>query len=672
MKKLLNLNVWKTLLCRALLKPLKLWLKSGLAFWLARFFARFFAGCFAVLFFSVPSFAQERGVVVETPEAQFRLVSALATTGTMRDIPLGLKVQLKEGWKIYWRSPGDAGLPPELTLASQNSSEAQKLQMDFPVPTRFSLFGLDTYGYSDEVIFPVRLRGHEAGSPLDLRANVNALVCADICIPVGGALRLTLPSGALRTSSDALEIARFSSLVPKIIRGGEGQIASLSFAQDPDRLILDLGASVPRLKDAFVEAPVNGLSFAAPQEIAPNRYQIAVSGTGDSAGLLGQPLSLTLKTAAQFWQIDIPALALAKSAANMAVPSILFILLAAFAGGLILNIMPCVLPVLSLKLASILSMGGANPAQIRLRLLAGAGGILTSFALLALMLVGLKLAGGRLGWGIQFQNPWFLGVMIVVMAIFTLSLLDRVRLPVPAFASRIKGQGLFGDFASGFMATILATPCSAPLVGTAISFALAASAPQLFLVMLVMGLGLAAPWLVFAVFPAFIASLPRPGSWMKWVKPVLASGLVATIIWLGWLFAGAVGIPSAIIGPNSTQTASQAARWQVWQPQAIKDSLEAGQPVFVDVTADWCITCKVNKALVLNTDKMMQSFDVHNVRLLQADWTLPDPDIADYLASFGRFGIPFNILYYPDGRTPVIFDELLSSEKINGALDKLN
>ena len=660
MKTLLNVDVWKTLLCRTLLKRLKLWLVA----------------CCAVLFFSVPSVAQETSVVVETPEAQFRLVSALATTGALRDIPLGLKVQLKEGWKIYWRSPGDAGLPPELTLTSQNSFEEQKLEMDFPVPTRFSLFGLDTYGYSDEVIFPVRLRGHEAGSPLDLRANVNALVCADICIPVGGALRLTLPSGALRTSPDALEIARFSSLVPKIIRGGEGQIASLSFAQNPDRLILDLAASAPRLIDAFVEAPINGLSFAPPQEIAPNRYQIVVSGTGDSAGLLGQPISLTLKTAVQFWQTDSPALILAKSGGNIAVTSILFILLVAFAGGLILNIMPCVLPVLSLKLASILSMGGASPVKIRLKLLAGAGGILISFALLALMLVGLKLAGGRLGWGVQFQNPWFLGVMIVVMAIFTFSLLDMVRLPVPAFASRIKGQGLLGDFASGFMATILATPCSAPLVGTAISFALGASAPQLFLVMLVMGLGLATPWLVLAVFPAFIASLPRPGAWMKWVKPVLASGLVATIIWLGWLFAGATGIPAGFNGLNSTQLASlasnQAARWQVWQPQLIKDSLEAGQPVFVDVTADWCITCKVNKALVLNTDKIMQNFDVYNVKLLQADWTLPDPDIADYLASFGRFGIPFNILYYPDGRAPVIFDELLSSEKINGALDKLN
>jgi suppressor for copper-sensitivity B len=305
-------------------------------------------------------------------------------------------------------------------------------------------------------------------------------------------------------------------------------------------------------------------------------------------------------------------------------------------------------------------------------LLIGASGILTSFALLALMLIGLKLAGGRLGWGIQFQNPWFLGVMMLVMVIFTLSLLDILRLPIPAFASHVKGQGLLGDFASGFMATILATPCSAPLVGTAISFALAASAPQLFSVMLVMGLGLAAPWLVLAAFPRFIAALPKPGAWMKWVKPLLASGLVATIIWLGWLFAGATGITGQNTSLGAFQAADQQARWQQWQPRAIKDSLEAGQPVFVDVTADWCITCKVNKALVLNTEKIMHGFEVHKVVLLQADWTLPDPDIADYLASFGRFGIPFNILYYPDGRPPIIFDELLSSEKITQALDKLN
>jgi suppressor for copper-sensitivity B len=335
----------------------------------------------------------------------------------------------------------------------------------------------------------------------------------------------------------------------------------------------------------------------------------------------------------------------------------------------ILNIMPCVLPVLSLKLASILSMGGASPAQIRIRLMAGAAGILTSFALLGLVLVGLKLAGGRLGWGVQFQNPWFLGVMMLIMALFTLGLLDIVRFPIPAFAGRIGARGLLGDFAAGFMATILATPCSAPLVGTAVSFALAASAPQLFLVMLVMGTGLALPWLILAAFPHWIAAMPAPGAWMKWVKPLLASGLVATILWLGWLLAGASGILASdnkIAGGNGTPA------WQPWQLHAIETHLANGQPVFVDVTANWCITCKVNKALVLNSGDIRAAFEAKNTVMLQADWTLPDSEIADYLASFGRFGIPFNILYYPDGRPPVIFDELLTKEKIVSALDKLN
>jgi suppressor for copper-sensitivity B len=262
------------------------------------------------------------------------------------------------------------------------------------------------------------------------------------------------------------------------------------------------------------------------------------------------------------------------------------------------------------------------------------------------------------------------------MTLFMLSLLDIIRLPIPAFAGQIRGRGLLGDFASGFMATILATPCSAPLVGTAISFALAASAGQLFVVMLVMGAGLAVPWLMLAAFPGFIAAMPTPGRWMKWVKPILASGLVATIIWLGWLLVGAAGLGAQNTLQNSAQNSgqnnSQQAVWQQWKIQAIADNLDAGRPVFVDVTADWCITCKVNKALTLNTKKIKAAFEAKDVVLLQADWTLPDLEIADYLASFGRFGIPFNILYFPDGQAPIIFDELLSPEKIVMALDKIN
>jgi suppressor for copper-sensitivity B len=631
---------------------------------------------FALAFTPTAVQAEQSNVVIKTPEVEIALVSALTATDRLEEIPLGLKVRLSEGWKIYWRSPGDAGLPTEVGFAPGTELPGQTLEMDFPIPSRFSLFGLDTYGYGDEVIFPLRLGGHIAGQPLMLQVQVNALVCADICIPVGGLLGLNLPAGQGRASPDARDIARFASLVPKTGTGPDIHLAHLSLEQNPARLLLEMGVSSLPLEDVFVEAAINGLSFTKPRLIAPQIYEIQVLGTSDSAALIGQPVTLTLVAPEQFLEVRIAGLTLASADSSAISASILFILLAAFAGGLILNIMPCVLPVLSLKLASILSMGGATAAQVRMRLLAGTAGILTSFALLALALIGLKLAGGRLGWGIQFQNPWFLGVMMLVMTLFMLSLLDIIRLPIPAFAGQIRGRGLLGDFASGFMATILATPCSAPLVGTAISFALAASAGQLFVVMLVMGAGLAVPWLMLAAFPGFIAAMPTPGRWMKWVKPILASGLVATIIWLGWLLVGAAGLGAQNTLQNSAQNSgqnnSQQAVWQQWKIQAIADNLDAGRPVFVDVTADWCITCKVNKALTLNTKKIKAAFEAKDVVLLQADWTLPDLEIADYLASFGRFGIPFNILYFPDGQAPIIFDELLSPEKIVMALDKIN
>ena len=629
---------------------------------------------FALAFTANAVQAQTSNAVIKTPEVEMALVSALTATDRLEEIPLGLRVRLSEGWKIYWRSPGDAGLPTEVDFAPGSEHSGQTLEMDFPIPSRFSLFGLDTYGYGDEVIFPLRLGGHIAGQPLMLRAQVSALVCADICIPVGGLLDLDLPSGQGKASPDARDIARFASLVPNIGTGPDIQLAKLYVEQEPARLILEMKASSLPLDDVFVETAINGLSFTKPQLVAPQIYEIQVLGSSDSAVLAGQPVTLTLAAASQFLETKIASLAFAPADRGADLPASIFvILLAAFAGGLILNIMPCVLPVLSLKLASILSMGGTSSAQVRLRLLAGSAGILTSFALLALALIGLKLAGGRLGWGIQFQNPWFLGVMMGVMTLFTLSLLDIIRVPIPAFAGQIKGRGLLGDFASGFMATILATPCSAPLVGTAVSFALAASAPQLFIVMLIMGVGLAVPWLLLAAFPGFIVAMPTPGRWMRWVKPILASGLVATIIWLGWLLAGATGLGiQNKSAQNGLADGVQQAVWQQWRVEAIAETLAAGQPVFVDVTADWCITCKVNKALTLNTSQVKSAFEAKDVVLLQADWTLPDPEIADYLASFGRFGIPFNILYFPDGQAPIIFDELLSAEKIITALDKVN
>jgi suppressor for copper-sensitivity B len=393
----------------------------------------------------------------------------------------------------------------------------------------------------------------------------------------------------------------------------------------------------------------------------------------------------------------------------------------AFLGGLILNLMPCVLPVLAIKLAAIIEASGQSRGFVRLRFGAGAMGILSSFVILAVGLAALRLAGGQIGWGIQFQSPVFLAMMMLVLGLFTLNMLDRFFLPIPAFLQaslRGKGQNtneqgrptiLFGDFMAGMLATLLATPCSAPFVGTAITVALTGDMLRLFTVFMAMGAGLAAPWGLVVLFPALVGFLPQPGHWMVWLKRGLAGLLIATMIWLGWLlqtiqggqaalllfaligfvllailcrqkigillagaglFAGLAFLPApAIVAPQANGLV-----WQVWSNDASAAARAEGKLVFVDVTADWCITCKANKALVLETAPIAPMLaalvDDGKLVMLKADWTRPDPRIAAFLASHDRFGIPFNIIYGPKAPEGVLLGELLRADMVENALIK--
>jgi suppressor for copper-sensitivity B len=393
----------------------------------------------------------------------------------------------------------------------------------------------------------------------------------------------------------------------------------------------------------------------------------------------------------------------------------------AFLGGLILNLMPCVLPVLAIKLAAIIEASGQSRGFVRLRFGAGAMGILSSFVILAVGLAALRLAGGQIGWGIQFQSPVFLATMMLVLGLFTLNMLDRFFLPIPAFLlASFRGNGhsangkprlaiLFGDFMAGMLATLLATPCSAPFVGSAVTVALTGDMLQLFAVFMAMGAGLAAPWGLVVLFPALIEFLPRPGHWMVWLKRSLAGLLIATMIWLGWLmqiiqggqaamlllgligfvllavlfrqkivillagaglFAGLAFLPApAIVAPQANGLV-----WQVWSDDASAAARAEGKLVFVDVTADWCITCKANKALVLETAPIAPMLaalvDDGKLVMLKADWTRPDPRIAAFLASHDRFGIPFNIIYGPKAPEGVLLGELLRTDMVENALIK--
>ena len=266
--------------------------------------------------------------------------------------------------------------------------------------------------------------------------------------------------------------------------------------------------------------------------------------------------------------------------------------------------------------------------------------------------------------------------MIAMLGVFALSLIDRVIIPVPRFVQALAGttagtdaasggQSYRGDFLAGMLATILATPCSAPFVGTAVAAALSGGMVDLFGIFLAMGAGLAAPWMLVAANPSLVAMLPRPGPWMAWMKRGLALLLVGTMVWLGSVLA-------TVIGGEGTRTASDEL-WQPWSMQAMQDSLAGGTPVLVDVTADWCVTCKANKALVLERDPVAGALATAaaegSLVLLRADWTRPDADIAAFLTSHGRYGIPFNMLLTPDGRADTVFAEILTSSAIIEALE---
>lgn len=657
---------------------------------------------------------------------EVRLVSAVSAMGNLEELPLGLEFRLAPGWKIYWRTPGEAGLPPTLDLQMANGAPLQS-QIEWPVPKRFNAFGFDNFGYADAVILPVAVRGYDRGAALQICGQVEALVCSDICVPLAGALRLDLADGPAEPSSMAMVIAQFAAKVPRIDAPSPIKIATAW--QSGSQLKIGFAATSQPVTEIFVEGPA-GIAFKQPV-FANNIAVIDVEGDLKTP-LAGQTVDLTVIAGDDFTTQSIIVAKDAPLAGSFvagkpmptdagAMAQFWTVIGFAFLGGLILNLMPCVLPVLAIKLAAIIEASGQSPGFVRLRFGAGAMGILSSFAILAAGLAALRLAGGQIGWGIQFQSPVFLAIMLLVLGLFTLNMLDRFFLPIPAFLQaslRGKGQNtneqgrltiLFGDFMAGMLATLLATPCSAPFVGSAVTVALTGDMAQLFAVFMAMGAGLAAPWGLVVLFPALVGFLPRPGHWMVWLKRGLAGLLIATMIWLGWLLQTIQGGQAALLlfvligfvllailcrqkigillagaglfaglgflpAPAALAPQTNGLVWQVWSDDATAAARAEGKLVFVDVTADWCITCKANKALVLETAPIAPMLaalvDDGKLVMLKADWTRPDPRIAAFLASHDRFGIPFNIIYGPKAPEGVLLGELLRADMLENALIK--
>ncbi|MDY0871393.1 protein-disulfide reductase DsbD domain-containing protein [Dongia rigui] len=613
------------------------------------------------------------GDSARTEQTDVRLMSAVTATGDLKNVPLGVSIAMKPGWKTYWRSPGDAGFAPSIDISG--STNVAALGIAYPVPHRFELFGLQTFGYGEEVVFPLTLTVANPGAPVSLHARLRYLVCEQVCIPYEHDLSLDLPAGPAQVSNDAALISRFQALVPDA--GARARFALTGLTVAGETLSVTLRSDgLPFAKpDAVVEAP-SGLYFDKPKvELLGDGHEARLSLPiqRDPGGPDPASTALTLTVFDGMRALEqkiVPALFAAPAGgvqATQPATNLGPMLLVALLGGLILNVMPCVLPVLLLKLSHVLESAGAARNHLRASFVASAAGIVTAFGVLAGILIAIKAGGATIGWGIQFQQPLFLGALALLCLVLAANTWGWFQIQVPAIAGALGNltdraeprRPLLASFLSGVLATILATPCSAPFVGTAVGFALARGPQEIALIFIALGTGLALPYLAIAAMPGLVAWLPRPGAWMLWLKRALGLSLAATGLWLGFILAQQTGLLAA------TQRADGIA-WTKFDAAAIPGLVAEGKVVFVDVTAEWCLTCKANKEFVLT--KAPVAGALGETMPMLADWTRPNPAISAYLAEFGRFGIPMNVVYGPKAPQGILLPELLSSDDVMTAL----
>lgn len=650
---------------------------------------------------AAPAGANGLGAWVHGEKADLRLVSASQAIGPGQDrLRLGLHVRLEPGWKIYWRSPGSAGLPPR--LAWEGSTNIGQAVLRWPAPERFELFGLQSYGYAGEVVLPIEARLVEPGAPAALSAEVEYLVCKEICIPGAAHLALALAAGPPAPSAAAHLIDRFAGRVPA--PAGLARVALAAETGAGALVVTARGEHPFAAPDLFVETAA-AADLPAPRVTLEDGGRTARFAFAEVAVPAGTRLTATV--------VDGPVALEGEAVALAAARGLGAVLAIALAGGLILNLMPCVLPVLALKVTGLAGLAGARPAAARRSLLATAAGVVLSMLALGAALAVLRAAGGAIFWGMQFQQPVFLAVMAAVTGLFAFNLWGLFTIGTPRWAGALADaaprRGIAGDLATGAFATLLATPCSAPFVGTAAAWALTRGAGEILAVFAALGAGLALPWAALAAVPRLAALLPRPGAWMvrlraamgvllalasAWLLSVLArqagtdvaaamgAALAASgaVLWLARgrriavpaaaaLALGAAALPALPGAPPAIHRPDPAGALAFSAAEAERRA-RAGETLLVDITAEWCITCQVNKALVLERGAVAERLRSGAVGLMRGDWTRPDPAIAEYLVRHDRVGIPFNAVYGPAAPQGIALPELLSESAVLDAFSR--
>jgi suppressor for copper-sensitivity B len=621
-------------------------------------------------------------------------------------VNLLLDIKLEKGWKTYWRSPGEGGVAPSIRW----NSDGINARWQWPTPHRFDVAGITTQGYKGDVTLPIELQGRLPGR---LSGVLTLSTCSNVCILTDYPFQLDLTSPA--GPQFAHDYARALGQVPP----EQGLTRTLNAGYRSGELVVTATRDGDwRQPELFLDNP-DEASFGEPDYRVEGSRLTATVPVSDSWGdeapdLRGHHLSLVLADGDMAQQSQLTVGEAGQTASGSGV-GLWQGVLAALLGGFILNLMPCVLPVLGMKLGSVLQAQGQSRRQVRRQFIASAAGIVVSFLALALMMTLLRLGNQALGWGVQFQSPWFIGGMALVMALFSASLFGLFELRLSSGATtRLAtwgGNGTAGHFWQGVFATLLATPCTAPFLGTALALALAAPLPVLWGIFLALGIGMSLPWLLIAAWPTLALRLPRPGRWMNVLRTVLGLMMLGSALWLlsllalhigrsaalglgiavlvlllaaiarryGWRTAGisasiAVLLVGGVLFGASLTSEKRPLRDEVnWQPlseQAIRQALADNKRVFVDVTADWCVTCKANKYNVLLRDETQKALKAPDVVALRGDWSRPSAEITAFLNRRGSVAVPFNQVYGPGLPQGKILPALLSREDVLNALSE--
>ena len=687
---------------------------------------------------------QAAGAVVATPEVRAELM-AFAPDGVApgKQVWLGLQLAHIPQWHTYWKNPGDSGLPTTLEWALPAGVTAGEIV--WPVPKKIPIGTLANYGYENTVLLPVPLTVAAGFSALDVSVKLKAswLVCKEACIPQEGEFALTIPA----QSSTALNAAAFDAAfkaAPKSLPPGassvsvEGQRLTVSLAGLPAALqgqTLNFFPETGGITEpaAPVQQSWQGALWQGQMPLSSQRTEspallpVVVASSG-SAYRIEAPVNGSWPAVQ-----PMPALALGQDTAgrpgNTAANAItappiglLIALIGALLGGMLLNLMPCVLPVLAIKVVGFVQI--KDPAERVAGGLAYTAGVVLSFLALGALLLGFRAAGEQLGWGFQLQNPAVVAALALLFTVVGLNLAGLFEFGnfLPSrLATMRSGNPRINMFLSGVLTTAIASPCTAPFMGASLGYAIALPGLQALAVFASLGLGMALPFLVASVLPGVARALPRPGAWMVTFKQAMAFPMFATVAWLVWVLGQQSGIDGAgallvilvlvtlaiwainlpgrsrpvaialsvlllaggvwavgghIVKPLPESTASAAAAqpgsaaWQAWEPGRVEQLTAQGQNVFVDFTAAWCVTCQYNKQTTLSDAAVLSDFAAKNVTLLRADWTLRDPAVSRALSQLGRSGVPVYVFYKP-GRAPVVLSEILSVEEVRAELARL-